>query len=114
MAPQEPCGRSLSVVVPVFNEVKFIERTLTQLVTQRYDPQQFEVIVVDGQSTDGTPALVAEFAQRHLFGPLGIQPQKWGVSVTDVGYGGSEMFITARDMARFGQLYLDGGVYQGQ
>jgi len=55
----------ISVIVPVRNEAKFIERTLSQLVTQDYDSQRFEVLVVDGQSTDGTPDLVAQIAAQH-------------------------------------------------
>jgi cellulose synthase/poly-beta-1,6-N-acetylglucosamine synthase-like glycosyltransferase len=45
----------ITVVMRVRNEAKHIERTLAQLVAQDYDPRQFEIIVVDGQSTDGTP-----------------------------------------------------------
>jgi succinoglycan biosynthesis protein ExoA len=55
----------VSVIVPVRNEARFIERTLAQLVDQDFDPDRFEIIVVDGQSTDGTPALVAKFAEGH-------------------------------------------------
>ncbi len=44
----------ITVIMPVRNEAKFIERTLTQLVAQNYDPERFEIVVVDGQSTDGT------------------------------------------------------------
>ncbi len=56
---------SISVVVPVRNEAKFIRRTLTQLATQRYDSERFEIIVVDGQSTDDTRTIVAEFVERY-------------------------------------------------
>jgi len=55
----------ISVIIPVRNEARFIEPTLTYLVNQDYDPDRFEILVVDGQSTDGTPALVAKFAQAH-------------------------------------------------
>ena len=54
----------ISVIVPVRNEARFIERTLAQLVGQDYDRDRFEVLVVDGESTDGTPALVARFVER--------------------------------------------------
>ena len=66
-APAEDCYKtlSISVIVPVRNEARFIERTLTQLVAQDYDSQRFEVLVVDGQSTDGTSDLVAQFAAQH-------------------------------------------------
>ncbi len=55
----------VSVIVPVRNEARFIERTLAQLVGQDYDRDRFEVLVVDGESSDGTPALVARFAATH-------------------------------------------------
>src|SRR5436309_441722 len=55
----------VSVIVPVRNEARYIERTLDQLVGQEYDREKFEIIVVDGESTDGTPALVERYAASH-------------------------------------------------
>ena len=54
-ASKEDCRQTLfiSVIVPVRNESRFIERTLTQLIGHEYDPERFEIIVVDGESTDG-------------------------------------------------------------
>jgi CubicO group peptidase (beta-lactamase class C family) len=55
-----------------------------------------------------------DFATEHLFGPLGITPGDW---ITDrEGYrnGHGDLELSALDMARFGQLYLDGGRFQGQ
>jgi succinoglycan biosynthesis protein ExoA len=54
----------ISVVVPVRNESRFIRATLQQLLAQDYPCDRFEVIVVDGQSEDGTPSLAATL-QRH-------------------------------------------------
>lgn len=54
---------AISVIVPVRNEARFIERTLAQLVNQDYEGDRFEIIVVDGGSADGTAALVAKFAE---------------------------------------------------
>jgi succinoglycan biosynthesis protein ExoA len=69
VSPRDSAGKEaaplISIIVPVRNEAKCIERTLARLVTQRYDPRRFEVIVVDGESSDGTPELVAKFARRH-------------------------------------------------
>ncbi len=55
----------ISVVVPVRNEARFVLRTLGQLMAQDYDPQRVEIIVVDGESTDGTDVLVDRFAAAH-------------------------------------------------
>ena len=43
----------ISVIVPVRNEAANISRTLECLLDQDFDPDGFEVLVVDGQSDDG-------------------------------------------------------------
>jgi succinoglycan biosynthesis protein ExoA len=55
----------ISVIVPVRNEAAFIAGTLRQLLTQDYDPRQFEVLVADGGSTDSTGEIVAALQRRH-------------------------------------------------
>src|SRR5262245_6612274 len=55
----------ISIIVPVRNEERFIRRLLDQLLNQNYSPERFEVIVVDGQSTDGTRAAVTALQPRH-------------------------------------------------
>jgi hypothetical protein len=69
-----------------------------------------------------------EFAMQALFEPLGIGNVHWevyseqgmGNGITDwanpdgeapLGFG---LWLTARDMLKIGQLYLDGGVYNGR
>lgn len=48
----------VSVIVPMRNERRYIERCLRSLIEQDYPRQRFEVIVVDGHSTDGSRELV--------------------------------------------------------
>src|SRR5260370_23779886 len=55
----------ISVIVPIRNEAAFIEKTLSQLVNQDYDPDRFEILVADGRSTDETPSLVRQIASHH-------------------------------------------------
>src|SRR5262245_19228671 len=49
---------SISVIVPVRNESRSIERTLRLLLTQDFPRDRFEVIVADGASTDATVPIV--------------------------------------------------------
>jgi glycosyltransferase involved in cell wall biosynthesis len=52
----------VSVLVPVRNEERYIERCLYSLARQDYPRERFEVLVIDGQSTDTTRQLVTRFA----------------------------------------------------
>ena len=55
------------------------------------------------------------FGNEYLFGPLGVTPgEGWNRDVDGYYIGCGDILFTARDMARFGQLYLDGGVYEGR
>ena len=53
------------------------------------------------------------FAERILLGPLGISVASWPTDADGYHTGSGATRFTARDMARFGQLYLDGGQYGG-
>lgn len=61
-APAE--APSVSVVVPCFNEERYIEEVLVNLARQRA-AGGFEIIVVDGMSTDGTRDAVRRFAEAN-------------------------------------------------
>jgi succinoglycan biosynthesis protein ExoA len=53
----------LSIVMPVRNEERHIGDVLSQLESQNYPHDRFEILVVEGNSTDGTAEVVAEFAR---------------------------------------------------
>jgi succinoglycan biosynthesis protein ExoA len=54
----------VSVVIPCLNEAQTITVLLEELAEQ-YDPQHYEIIVVDGMSSDGTRQLVHCFIEEH-------------------------------------------------
>lgn len=56
--------------------------------------------------TQKTPA---EYAQQKLFSPLGIGQPKWIADKSGTHYGGWGLFLTPRDLARIGYLYLQKG-----
>jgi CubicO group peptidase (beta-lactamase class C family) len=52
---------------------------------------------------------------KYLFGPLGVVPgEDWQRDVNGYYIGSGDILFTARDMAKFGLLYLDDGVYGGE
>lgn len=56
----------VSVVVPAFNEHRFISRCLQSLAQQDYTGQ-FEIIVVDNNSTDNTAAVAKSFGAKVIY-----------------------------------------------
>ena len=55
----------LSIVIPTYNESKMIEKRIRNFDSLDYPSGQFEVIFVDGASTDGTPELVERLRADH-------------------------------------------------
>lgn len=56
----------ISVVIPVRNEGANIGAVLQDLLRQNYPADRFEIIVVDGNSTDETREVVEEFQKRSI------------------------------------------------
>jgi CubicO group peptidase (beta-lactamase class C family) len=55
-----------------------------------------------------------DYGRRYLFGPLGMESVSWGTDPQGVTDGGNGIKMTARDAARFGQLFLQDGAWQGE
>ncbi len=55
-----------------------------------------------------------EYAQQNLFSPLGISDILWASDPQGISQGGGGLELVPRDMAKFGYLYLKGGVWDGQ
>ena len=62
----------------------------------------------------GNPADTLRFARRELFAPLGMHHVTLQLDGAGTVEGSSEMLASARDWARFGQLYLNDGVVGGK
>lgn len=62
----------------------------------------------------GNPADALRFARRELFAPLGMRHVTLQLDGAGTIEGSSEMLASARDWARFGQLYLNGGIVGGK
>lgn len=64
------------------------------------------------QNAVGMP--LEDFANQYLFYPMQITDAEWARTPSNLPIGGSGLFLKGRDLVKFGQLYLDGGSWQGQ
>jgi len=55
----------LSVLIPCRNEVESLGRCLASVIASDYPVDRLEVLVVDGESTDGARDVIARWARRH-------------------------------------------------
>jgi CubicO group peptidase (beta-lactamase class C family) len=49
------------------------------------------------------------YAERELFAPLGITGARWKADPQGLSVGGTDLWLTSRDMLKLGQLYLHEG-----
>ncbi len=54
-----------------------------------------------------------EFSRIYLFEPLGIGNFRWMYFSNGLVYTSGDLYLRPRDMAKFGQLFLDGGMWKG-
>ena len=59
-------GVDASVIVPFFNAEPYIERCIRGLQAQDLPPAQFEILMVDNNSTDGSPDIVRRYPRVTL------------------------------------------------
>ncbi len=84
-----PIAPTVSVVVPVRNESRYIEKVLSQLVSQDLPTGALEVVVADGRSVDDTREVVRRFAHRYPCVALVDNPGKLASSGRNIGVNNS-------------------------
>lgn len=64
--------------------------------------------------TKVTGQTVLEYLKPRLFEPLGIENPRWDASAEGNSLGGYGLFVRTEDIAKFGQLYLQKGKWNGK
>ena len=67
----------VSVVIPAYNEAKHIEGTIGSLMNQTMGAEEYEIVIVDNNSTDDTWEILSRFPVRAFKQPIqGCGPAK--------------------------------------
>src|SRR5688572_20828628 len=69
MVPSTPRGGKFSLILPTYNEERFIRQCLDGIRAQRIAADRVEIVVVDNGSTDRTVAICREYTDRILSHP---------------------------------------------
>jgi glycosyltransferase involved in cell wall biosynthesis len=77
---------TVSVIVPIRNEERYISACLQSLLDQTYSSEAYEIVVVDGRSSDRSKDIVEEFEGsygnvRCLDNPAAIAPAAMNIGI---------------------------------
>jgi len=72
--------------------------------------------LLSGAFSKVKPEGMHKYLRKNLFDPMGFGESHWNVDFWNVNIplGGWGLYLSAYDMARLGQLYLQNGVWQGK
>lgn len=70
--------------------------------------------VLSAVLTEATGMSTCEYAHKYLFEPMGIEAEFWGWDPQGYFTGGHSVSLTAREIAKFGMLYLNEGNWFGE
>jgi succinoglycan biosynthesis protein ExoA len=79
MSPQ------ITVIVPVRNEESHLADTLRPLLAQSYDPRRYEILVIDGQSSDDTVAIIRQLQREYPQLRLHNNPRRLSSAARNIG-----------------------------
>lgn len=66
----------VSIICPVYNEEKFIDRCVKSIIAQDYPTDSLEVLFIDGRSTDRTRELIEKYTKAYPHIHLLDNPQQ--------------------------------------
>jgi glycosyltransferase involved in cell wall biosynthesis len=66
----------ISVIIPIYNEEKYIAKCLDSIIKSDFDKDKMEVLLVDGGSSDKTVEIIKEYQKKYPFFKLLHNPKK--------------------------------------
>lgn len=79
----------ISVLIVVRNEAKYIQKGLNSLLNQDFPSDKYEIVAIDGMSTDGTRQIISEYADKYpnrirlIDNPQGTLASGWNIGIKE-------------------------------
>jgi glycosyltransferase involved in cell wall biosynthesis len=86
----------VSVIVPCFNEKKYIRTFIENILQQDYPKDRLEVFIIDGMSSDGTREIIGEYQQKHPYIRLLVNEKRFVPFALNMGIGKSRGDVVIR------------------
>lgn len=90
-------------------EIPFVDQPGTRFVYNNVGPYLAGVLVQRRCGTD-----LMQYLGPRLLRPLGIHHTMWEMDPKGYTFGAGGLFLTVRELHRFGELYLAGGLWDGR
>ena len=75
----------VSILCPTFNEEKYIHKCIDSILAQDYPAEKWELLLIDGGSTDKTCEIIDEYAKRHKNIHRHANPKQVAPSAINIG-----------------------------
>lgn len=75
----------VSIICPIYNEERFIEHCIQSVLAQDLPANEWELLLVDGGSTDNTRALIKPYVDQHVNIQLLDNPHKTAPYAMNIG-----------------------------
>jgi len=89
-----------------------ISSTLATEPGSTFDYNSISSHLVSAILTEATGMSTCAFACRYLLEPIGVTVDNWSRDAQGIYVGGAALYLTPRDLARFGLLYLNNGMWE--
>lgn len=83
---QQEHNPKVSVIIPVYNEEKYIDMCLGSFLNQEFSFESLEALVVDGFSRDSTREIVKKYSEAHNNIRLIDNPKRIQASALNIGF----------------------------
>jgi len=99
----------VSVIIPVYNEERYIARCLDSILQQDYPEEQMEVIIVDGNSTDSTSDIIDFYLKKHPFMKMIVNPDRIVPKAMNLGIkvASGKIIMRADAHTSYSQTYIE-------
>jgi glycosyltransferase involved in cell wall biosynthesis len=75
----------ISVIIPIYNEEKYIAKCLDSIIKSDFDKDKMEVLLVDGGSSDKTVEIIKKYQKRYPFFKFLNNPKKIAPVAMNIG-----------------------------